>query len=68
MKVRFESDYNLPLKKTLKLHSLTVVARTVFEEKGKYYPQVLLDECFYEIEKCCGTIELVFQKELILIK
>ena len=28
---------------------LTVVVRSVFEEDGKYYSQVFLDECLYEI-------------------
>ena len=27
---------------------LTVIVRSVFEEDGKYYPQVFLDECLYE--------------------
>ena len=25
-----------------------IIVRSVFEENGKYYPQVLLHECFYE--------------------
>ena len=28
---------------------LTVILRSVFEEDGKYYSQVLLDECLYEV-------------------
>ena len=28
---------------------LTIIARTVFEEDGKYYPQIFLDECLYEL-------------------
>ena len=27
---------------------LTVIVRCVFEEDGKYYLQVFLDECLYE--------------------
>ena len=49
MKIRFESDNNLPLNKTLKLHMLTVIVKSVFEEDGKYYQQVFLGECFYEV-------------------
>ena len=45
MKIKFNSDNNLPLNKILKLHNLTIVVRTVFQEHGKYYPQVFLDEC-----------------------
>ena len=49
MKIKFNSDDNLPLNKMLKLHMLTVIVRSVFEEDGKYYPQVFLDECLYEV-------------------
>ena len=40
MRIRFESRDDLPLNKILKLHNLTVVVRSVFEENDKYYPQV----------------------------
>ena len=40
MEVKFNSNDNLPLNKTLKLHMLTVIVRSAFEEDGKYYPQV----------------------------
>ena len=40
MKIKFNSDDNLPLTKTLKLHNITVVIRSIFEEHGKFYPQV----------------------------
>ena len=30
------------------------------------YAQIYLDECLYELQKCCRTKELVFQKELTL--
>ena len=49
MKFKFNSDDNLPLNKILKLHDLTMIVRCVFEEDGKYYPQVFLDECLYEL-------------------
>ena len=35
-----------------KLHNITIAIRSVFQEDGKYYPQVLLDECLYELYKC----------------
>ena len=35
IKVRLESDNNLPLNKILKFHMLTVVVRSAFEEDGK---------------------------------
>ena len=40
MKIKFNFDENSPLNKMLKLHMLTVVVRSVFEEDVKYYPQV----------------------------
>ena len=41
MEIRFESDDNLPLSRTIKLRMLTVTVRSVFEEDGNYYPQLL---------------------------
>ena len=49
MKIKFNSDDNLPLNKQLKFFSVTIIVRSVFEKDGKYYPQVFLDECLYEV-------------------
>ena len=49
MKIKFNPDDNLPLNKILKLHMLTVIVRSIFEEDSKYYPQVFLDICLYEL-------------------
>ena len=49
MKIKFNSDDDLPLNKILKLHMLTIIIRSVFEEDGKYYPQIFLDEYLYEL-------------------
>ena len=48
MKIKFDSDDSLLLNKTLKLRNTTIIVRSVFEENGKYYPQVFLDECLYK--------------------
>ena len=48
IKIKFNLDDDLPLNKILKLHNLTIIVKTVFEEDGKYYPQVFLGECLYE--------------------
>ena len=48
MKIKFNSNDNLPLNKTLKLHNITITIRSAFED-GKYYPQVFLDECLHEL-------------------
>ena len=39
--VKCNSDDYLSLNKMLKLHMLTVIVRSVFEEDGKIYPQVV---------------------------
>ena len=49
MRIKLNSDDDLPLNKILKLHNLTVIVRSVFEEDGENYAQVFLDECLYEV-------------------
>ena len=49
MKIKFNSDDNLPLNVQLKFLSVTIIVRSVFEEDGKYYPQAFLNECLYEV-------------------
>ena len=49
MRIKFSSNDDIPLNKILKLHMLRIIVRSVFEEDGKYYPQVFLDDCLYEI-------------------
>ena len=46
MKIKFNSDNNLTLNKTLKLHDLTIVVRSVFQEDNKYYPQIFFRSMF----------------------
>ena len=49
MKIKFSSNDDFPLNKQLKFISLKIIARTVFEEDDKYYSQIFLDECLYEL-------------------
>ena len=49
MKIRFESNDDLPLGKILSIPSMIIVTRSVFQEDNKYYPQVYLHECAYEL-------------------
>ena len=49
MKIKSNSDDNLPLNNMLKLYMLTVIVRSVFKEDGKYYPQTFLDEYLHEV-------------------
>ena len=49
MKIKFNSDDHLPMNKQLKFLSVTIIVRSVFEEDGKYYPQIFLDQCLHEV-------------------
>ena len=49
MKVKFNSDDNLPLNKPLKFHNITITVRSVFKEDGNLYPQVSRDDTLYEL-------------------
>ena len=49
MKVKFNSDDNLPLNKSLKFYLMTITIRSVFKEDGKLYPHVFLDDTLYEL-------------------
>ena len=49
MKIKFNSDNNLPLNKPLKFHNITITIISVFKEDGRLSPQVFLDNTFYEL-------------------
>ena len=49
MKKKFHSDDELPLNETIKISVMVIVARALFHENNKYYPQVFLDEYLYEL-------------------
>ena len=49
MEIKFNSDDNLLLNKALKFHMVTVTTRSIFQEDGKLYPQVFLDDALYEL-------------------
>ena len=49
MKIKFNSDDDLPLNKPLKFHNMTITIRSVFEEDGKLYLQVFLDDALHEL-------------------
>ena len=50
MKIKFNSDGNLPLNKPLKFHLMTITIRSVFEGDGKLYLQGFLDDTLYELK------------------
>ena len=51
MKMKFNSNNELPLNKPPKFHVMTIIVRSVFEGGGKLYLQVFLDGCLYRLEE-----------------
>ena len=49
MKIKFNSDDDLPLNKQLIFHKMVITIRSVFEQDGKLYPQVFLDDTLHEL-------------------
>ena len=45
MKIKFNSDDDLPVKKTKELYDIVMVVRSVFLEDNHYYPE----ECLYKL-------------------
>ena len=50
MKIKFNLDDDLPLKKTVEPRNMILIARAVFHEYQKYYSQFFLDECLYKLK------------------
>ena len=48
MKIKFNSDDELPLNKGIEITIMIAVVRSVFNE-NKYYPQLFLDECLHKL-------------------
>ena len=49
MKIKFNSDHELPPNKTIEIPSMIIVIKAVFHENDKYYPQVSLEECLCKL-------------------
>ena len=49
MKIKFNSDDDLPLNKPSKFRLMTITRRSVFEENDKLYPQLFLHDDLYEL-------------------
>ena len=49
IKIKFESDDDLPLGKTFNIAGMIIVVASVLEKNGKYYPQISLHECAYKL-------------------
>ena len=62
MKIKFESDDDLPLDKILNIPVCVLITGGFFKEDSKYYSQILLNECYYDL------INLFFYNDLINVK
>ena len=51
IKIRFKTNDDLPLNKIINIPVCVIIVSSIFKEDGKYYPQVLLHNCFYEYEE-----------------
>ena len=49
MKIKFNSDDDKPLKFQCNENAMTIIIRSVFEEDGKLYSQIFLDDALYEL-------------------
>ena len=49
MKITFNTDDNIPLNKIIYLPSITITTRSITKKDNKYYPQVFLDDCLYQV-------------------
>ena len=49
MRIKFNTDDDIPVNKQLNFLTITIIIRCVFEKNGTYYPQVYLGECLYRI-------------------
>ena len=49
MTIKFNTDDNIPLKKIIYFPTITIIIRSVTKKDGKYYPQLFLGDCSYEV-------------------
>ena len=49
-KIGINTEDDLPLKKSLKFLTLIVNINLVLQTDNKLYPQIYLEECFYELQ------------------
>ena len=49
MKIKFNTDDNIPLNKIIYFPTITIIIRSVTKNDDKYYSQLFLDDCLYEV-------------------
>ena len=49
MKIKFESNDNLPADNIVNMHQVTIIVRSVFNQNDKFYPPLFLDDALYNV-------------------
>ena len=49
MKIKLNADDNILLNKIIYFPTITIIIRSVTKKDDKYYPQLFLDDCLYEV-------------------
>ena len=49
MKIKFNTNDNILLNKIIYFPTITITMRSVTQKDAKYFPQLFLDDCLYEI-------------------
>ena len=49
MKIKFNTDDNIPLNKIIYFPNIIIIIRSITKKDDKYYPQLFLDDCLYEV-------------------
>ena len=49
IKIKFNSNDDLPLNRPLKFHNMTITIRSIFREDRKLYLQIFLDDTLYKL-------------------
>ena len=49
MKIKFESNDNLPTDNIINMNQVTIIIRNVFRQNSKFFPQLFLDNALYEL-------------------
>ena len=49
MKIKFNTNDDIILNKIIYFPTITITIRSVTQKDGRYYPQLFLDDCLYEV-------------------
>ena len=49
MKIKFNTVANIPLNKFIYFPTITIIIRSITKKIDKYYPQLFLGDCLYEV-------------------